>query len=129
MTKRSRIKRDERGGKIIEGRKNKSRSKNRNIQCSTDDSDLYIQPVNDSHLERVYRPPRCKQPLQPKTKSQQRYMNAIRQHCLTFGIGPAGTGKSYVAAGIAADMLAAGEIERIDDADSPLVGVLDRNAS
>jgi len=52
-------------------------------------------------------------PLEAKNKSQQKYINAIRHNCLTFGIGPAGTGKSYCAAALAAEALASGRIDKI----------------
>ena len=45
--------------------------------------------------------------------AQENYINAIRQHCLTLGLGPAGTGKSYCAAALAAEALESGKIERI----------------
>lgn len=61
----------------------------------------------------AYSPPRSTQPLRAKTKSQQEYINAIKTNTLTFGIGPAGTGKSYCAGAIAADALESGTIERI----------------
>ena len=37
----------------------------------------------------------------PKTVNQKRYVDAIRQHTVTVGIGPAGTGKSFLAVAIA----------------------------
>ena len=40
-------------------------------------------------------------------------MRAIQTHAVTFGIGPAGTGKSYCAAGLAADGLRRGTISRL----------------
>ena len=60
-----------------------------------------------SHGERQIRP------LEAKTDSQTRYMRAIQTHAVTFGIGPAGTGKSYCAAGLAADGLRRGTISRL----------------
>jgi phosphate starvation-inducible PhoH-like protein len=63
--------------------------------------------------ESAYKVQRCKLPLLAKNKSQQTYINAIKNHCLTFGTGPAGTGKSYCAAAIAADALLSGDISRI----------------
>lgn len=51
--------------------------------------------------------------LEAKTDSQARYMRAIQTHAVTFGIGPAGTGKSYCAAGLAADGLRRGTISRL----------------
>ena len=56
--------------------------------------------------------PRVK-PLQAKTEAQGHYILSIKSSTLTFGVGPAGTGKTYVAAAMAADALANKEIERI----------------
>ena len=52
-------------------------------------------------------------PLRALTEAQGHYLNAIESSIITFGIGPAGTGKTYVAAGYAADQLRNGEIEKI----------------
>jgi phosphate starvation-inducible protein PhoH and related proteins len=52
-------------------------------------------------------------PIQAITKAQADYINAILDNVITFGIGPAGTGKSYVVAGLAADMLKEKKIDRI----------------
>ena len=52
-------------------------------------------------------------PLQPKTQSQSQYISAIKSHKLTFGIGPAGTGKSYCAGAIASEELESRRIEKI----------------
>ena len=51
--------------------------------------------------------------VRPKTHGQQRYMEAIRQNTLTFGIGPAGTGKTYLAMAAAVDSLISGMVRRI----------------
>lgn len=51
-------------------------------------------------------------PLVPKTDAQKSYMNSIRSQTLTFGVGPAGTGKTYTAVSIACEMYLAGEISR-----------------
>jgi len=56
---------------------------------------------------------RILEPIQALTKAQGAYINAILDNIITFGIGPAGTGKSYVAAGLAADMLREKKIDRI----------------
>jgi phosphate starvation-inducible PhoH-like protein len=71
------------------------------------------QSTRSQQLETAYSPTRNNQPLRAKTKAQQEYINAIKAHTLTFGIGPAGTGKSYCAGGLAAEALEAGTIERI----------------
>jgi phosphate starvation-inducible PhoH-like protein len=51
--------------------------------------------------------------IRPKTHGQQGYMNAIRENTLTFGIGPAGTGKTYLAMAAAVDALVNGSVRRI----------------
>lgn len=52
-------------------------------------------------------------PLEPLTESQARYIGSIRSNQLTFGMGPAGTGKSFIAASLAADALLERQTERI----------------
>ena len=49
----------------------------------------------------------------PRSAGQQRYMNALRQSALVFGIGPAGTGKTYLAVAEAVAMLNSGAVDRI----------------
>jgi phosphate starvation-inducible PhoH-like protein len=49
----------------------------------------------------------------PRTAGQKRYVDAIRDHTITFGIGPAGTGKTYLAVAIAAAALSRREVGRI----------------
>ena len=51
--------------------------------------------------------------ITPRTAGQKRYVDAIRDHTITFGIGPAGTGKTYLAVAIAAAALAQREVGRI----------------
>ena len=51
--------------------------------------------------------------IKPKTFGQRRYLEAIRHHHITFGIGPAGTGKTYLAVAMAAFSLKNKEVERI----------------
>jgi len=51
--------------------------------------------------------------LSPLTSSQRRYVQAIRENTVTFGIGPAGTGKTYLAMAMAAAALATNEVSRI----------------
>lgn len=53
------------------------------------------------------------QPLEPKTENQRRYINAIRNFKLVFGLGPAGTGKTYIAGAIAAEYLESKLVEKI----------------
>lgn len=52
-------------------------------------------------------------PLRPKTKGQKRYIDTIRRNDMVFGLGPAGTGKTYLACALAANALKNKEVERI----------------
>ncbi len=52
-------------------------------------------------------------PVRPKTAGQKTYIDAIRQNMVTFGIGPAGTGKSWLAVACAVQALQTKEVERI----------------
>ena len=49
----------------------------------------------------------------PKTLGQKAYLDAIASHDLTFGIGPAGTGKTYLAMAMAVSALHRGDVSRI----------------
>jgi phosphate starvation-inducible PhoH-like protein len=49
----------------------------------------------------------------PKTLNQKRYVDAIRNHTIAVGIGPAGTGKSFLAVAMAVAALARREVKRI----------------
>ena len=51
--------------------------------------------------------------VRPKTFGQHEYVRAIRQHTITFGLGPAGTGKTYLAMAMAVNALQAREVSRI----------------
>jgi phosphate starvation-inducible protein PhoH and related proteins len=49
----------------------------------------------------------------PKTRGQKEYFEAIKSHDIVFGIGPAGTGKTYLAMACAVEALKNGEVRRI----------------
>ena len=51
--------------------------------------------------------------IAPKNLNQKRYIDCIRRHDLTFGIGPAGTGKTYLAMALAVSALTNREVKRI----------------
>jgi len=51
--------------------------------------------------------------IRPKTAGQKHYVDAIRTNTVTFGIGPAGTGKTYLAMAMAVDALRKKEVGRI----------------
>jgi len=88
------------------------------------------EPVDGSRVERVVEMVREKVPspsgvltetisvgrgktVRAKTRGQQRYIEAIRDNTLTFGIGPAGTGKTYLAMAAAVEALMSGSVRRI----------------
>jgi phosphate starvation-inducible protein PhoH and related proteins len=54
-----------------------------------------------------------KRRIAPRTAGQAAYVKAMREHELAFGLGPAGTGKTYLAVAAAIDLLMAGKVERI----------------
>jgi len=51
--------------------------------------------------------------ISPKTPNQKRYIDAIRNNDIVFGIGPAGTGKTYLAVAMAASALVTGQVRSI----------------
>lgn len=51
--------------------------------------------------------------IKPKTAGQKQYVDSIRKNLVTFGIGPAGTGKTYLAVALASYYLKNREVERI----------------
>ncbi len=88
------------------------------------------EPVDGTRVERVVEMVREKVPspsgvltetisvgrgktVRAKTRGQQRYIEAIRDNTLTFGIGPAGTGKTYLAMAAAVEALVSGSVRRI----------------
>lgn len=52
-------------------------------------------------------------PVRPKTINQQAYIEAVRDHDLTIAIGPAGTGKTYLAVAAAVHLLKTGRVTRL----------------
>ena len=68
-------------------------------------------------LREIYRHPLViklkRQSVVPKTLNQKRFLEAIDTHPITFGIGPAGTGKTYLAMAMALRELLEGRVEQI----------------
>ncbi len=54
-----------------------------------------------------------KKPIMAKTPTQQRYVDTIKKNDITFGIGPAGTGKTYLAMAVAISYLKQQKVNRI----------------
>ena len=52
-------------------------------------------------------------PIKPKTLGQRKYIEAIRKNTITIGVGPAGTGKTYLAVALAVNAFRAKQVNRI----------------
>ncbi len=57
--------------------------------------------------------PGMRRPIQPRTAGQHRYLEAIRNNEIVIGIGPAGTGKTYLAVAAGAEALARKRVRRL----------------
>ncbi len=68
--------------------------------------------LKDIFLDQVYLSGK-KRIISPKTLTQKAYLQAMRTHDIVFGIGPAGTGKTYLAMAMAVDALVKGRVDRI----------------
>ena len=68
--------------------------------------------LKDIFLDQIYLSGK-KRIITPKTLNQKAYMEAMRTYDIVFGIGPAGTGKTYLAMAMAVDALVKGSVERI----------------
>ncbi len=79
------------------------------LRILTDDAGADLKSI---FLDAVQVPSRKKQ-ITPKSPNQKRYLDAIRAHDLVFAIGPAGTGKSYLAVAMAVSALVKREVARI----------------
>jgi phosphate starvation-inducible protein PhoH and related proteins len=79
------------------------------IRMVSDDRSVNLQ---DIFLDTVYISSK-KRVITPKSLAQKRYIDAIRKHDLVIGIGPAGTGKTYLAMAMAVASLMKQEVERI----------------
>jgi len=54
-----------------------------------------------------------RRPVEPRSPRQAAYIDALHDFELVFGLGPAGTGKTYLAVAVAVSMLKAGKVDRI----------------
>ena len=71
-----------------------------------------IEALKGLYAERIQTSPR-KAPVTPKTLGQKTYVESIRTHDVTLGVGPAGTGKTYLAMAMAVSALREEKISRI----------------
>ena len=74
-------------------------------------SDDHVQ-LKDVFLDTVFITSK-KNAIAPKSRAQKAYIDAMRQHDIVFGIGPAGTGKTYLAMAMAVAALTKGTVDRI----------------
>ena len=70
-----------------------------------------IPPVDDLSMDLVLRTRRTD--LRPRTPRQRDYLNNILKHDITFGVGPAGTGKTWLAVACAIDALERDSVQRL----------------
>jgi phosphate starvation-inducible PhoH-like protein len=79
------------------------------IRVLTEDPEVSLRALVQSGRQRNF----GKKVLAPKTMNQRRYMEAIERNDLVFGIGPAGTGKTYLAVAMAVSALISKRVSRI----------------
>ena len=91
-----------------------------NISLGEEDIDAAINTIKNNHnaqlkdlfLTIVYKTVRNK-PITPRNPSQQKYVAALKDNDVLFSIGPAGTGKTYLAMAMAMAAFSKGEVKRI----------------
>jgi len=114
MAKRARARRNSYTSRDCESRSNRGHSsKKRNTGNDIESAEIVELNNHLKSVDTAYAPRKDKSPLKPRTCAQRRYINAIKNNMLTFGLGPAGTGKSYCAGALAAESLECGHVERI----------------
>lgn len=74
--------------------------------------DLFLEQ-NPVPMIRDYIPAKNCKPIEARTETQYHYMQSIKNKTVTFGVGPAGTGKTWVCGALAAEALEDGITERI----------------
>ena len=95
-------------------RKNGRHKHNKNnIDYLTGDPVVIDLPKNTNPFSSSHTSPSLPNPIQARNQSQGEFMAAIKTHTLVFGLGPAGTGKSYCTAAMAAEALVSGSVDRI----------------
>lgn len=99
------------------GRSKRQKNKLHKQDYMTEDNviiDFHSSPHNDPYSpSQSYKSTSQIKPIKAKNRAQDLFMSAIKTHTLIFGLGPAGTGKSYCAAAMAAQALMSGDIDRI----------------
>src|SRR6185312_8642488 len=94
---------------VREGAVFKNGDLNSLLRIVTSDPEVTLRALFDSGKQRSF----GKKVLAPKTPNQRRYLEAIERSDLVFGIGPAGTGKTYLAVAMAVQALVSKRVTRI----------------
>lgn len=113
MARKSQARRNANFIKQPENRRTRGKRKRSTRRYEHDSAEIVELSAHLSHLEVNTKQRPSPQPLKAQNPSQKRFISAIRNSTLTFGIGPAGTGKSYCAVSLAAEYLESGQIEKI----------------
>jgi len=79
------------------------------LRVLTSDPSSTLRGLADAGRQRSF----GRRTVQPKSSNQRRYLEAIEKHDMVFGIGPAGTGKTYLAVAMAISALLAKRVNRI----------------
>src|SRR6266853_1952304 len=79
------------------------------LRVCTEDPEVSLRALVSSGRQRTF----GKKLLTPKTVNQRRYLEAIERNDLVFGVGPAGTGKTYLAVAMGISALIAKKVSRI----------------
>src|SRR5581483_1900633 len=79
------------------------------LRVVTEDSEVSLRALVNSGRQRSF----GKKVLAPKTTNQRRYLEAIERNDLVFGVGPAGTGKTYLAVAMGVSALLSKKVSRI----------------
>jgi len=94
---------------VAEGNLFKNGDLNSLLRVVTADPEVTLRALVNSGKQRSF----GKKVLAPKTVTQRRYLEAIERNDLVFGIGPAGTGKTYLAVAMAIQALISKRVSRI----------------
>jgi phosphate starvation-inducible PhoH-like protein len=79
------------------------------LRILCEDSDATFKGLAEAGRPRAF----GKKTITPKSLNQRRYVDAIERYDMVFGIGPSGTGKTYLAVALAVDALLTKEVSRI----------------
>jgi len=89
----------------------------KSVEFADIDRALRMNPENDNQLEMFSKSSveikTRKKAVEPRTDAQKAYVHSLMENELAFGIGPAGTGKTYLAVAVAVSKFISGDVDRI----------------